>query len=519
MFHFILSLLPLVLLIFLMGKRSPYPSWIALLISGGLTYGVRLFFFDSSPRLLHAGIIQGFLSAWTPILIIAGALFLFQTLENSFALHTIKTWLNGISSNTVAQLMIIGWAFIFFIEGVSGFGTPIALAAPLLVGLGYKPIQTLIFCLLMDTIPVSFGAIGAPTWFGFSHLNLDAATLLHIGQHSALLQSVMALIIPIWALKVLVSWRVIRQNSLFIFLSLASCIVPYMLFAQISTEFPSIIGGAIGLVVTVCLALGGVGLQPTKKKKNISAIPLSQRVKAFFPLWGTVLVLLLTRLDFFQIKPLLNATSPAFTIGNFSISSGGVLQLQNIIGTDISWKHAVLYVPSIIPFFLVSVISFWVLGMERFHIRRVFQTSFSRLKKPILTLIFALILVKLFWVGTQAPALILGSTMAEVLGNVWIIFAPFLGALGAFFSGSNTIANLTFGGVQLSAAQNLGVSPVPFLALQNIGGAAGNMISISNIIAGGSVLGLVNKEGIILKKTILPLLVYCGVAGLLGLLL
>ena len=128
-------------------------------------------------------------------------------------MNTIKEWLNSISQNKIAQLMIIGWAFAFLIEGASGFGTPAALAAPVLVGLGFKPVRVAILALIMNTVPVSFGAIGTPTWFGFGSLGFSVAELIRIGYESAFIRFAAALIIPIIAFSFVVS---LRLNDCFI---------------------------------------------------------------------------------------------------------------------------------------------------------------------------------------------------------------------------------------------------------------------------------------------------------------
>ena len=108
---------------------------------------------------------------------------------------------------------------------------------------------------------------------------------------------------------------------------------------------------------------------------------------------------------------------------------------------------------------------------------------------------------------------IIGRTFAEITGNDWTVFSSFLGAVGAFFSGSNTVSNLTFGSVQLSTAETTGISVALILALQSVGGAMGNMICINNIVAVSSVLNTPNQEGAIIKKTIVPMLVYGAIAA------
>ena len=519
--NFVLSTLPLIMLIWLMVKRNSVSSFVALSVAAIMLYIIRICCFHEAHLLLHAGIIQGVLTAWTPILVIWGAIFLFRVLENSGALQTIKGYLRHITENKVAQLMIIGWAFSFLIEGASGFGTPTALCAPILVGLGFDPLKTVIFCLIMNSIPVSFGAVGTPTWFGLGDLGLESAALLSIGTKSALTHLAASSIIPILALRTMVRWQDIRQNIIFIALSIVSCMIPYTMLAFWNVEFPSLLGGSIGLVATIFLAQYQVGLPKTKKtqEKTVSAW---ECIKAFFPLWGIVLLLIITRVDFLPFKAWLNASTPFLDIpflglGILKISQNGVLELQGILGTSLDWKHALLYVPSFIPFLVIGILSFGVLKTPWKKQKCAYVESWRQIKKTMLTLTAALIFVKLMMVGAlNAPVLILGHGLGVMLGGLWPGFAALLGALGAFFSGSNTVANLTFGGIQMSVAQNLGFETTTILALQNVGGAMGNMICISNIIAACAVVGIHRKEGFILKHTIKPMIVYGVIAAIFG---
>ena len=183
---FIVSVAPIVLLVFLMTKRNATPSHVALPMTALLVYVLQLVYFGTDANLVNATVVKGVLTALTPILIIWGAIFMFRTMEASGGMDVVRGWLNGISANPAAQLMIIGWAFAFLIEGASGFGTPAALAAPILVGLGFPAVRVAILCLIMNSVPVSFGAVGTPTWFGFGQLGLSEAELLRVSAQSAL---------------------------------------------------------------------------------------------------------------------------------------------------------------------------------------------------------------------------------------------------------------------------------------------------------------------------------------------
>ena len=139
--------LPIVFLIFVMTKKNGLPSTVAFALAALIAYGVRIWFFGTSPNLANAAVVSGLLDALTPISIVFGAIFFFVALEKSGALNVLQEWLREISSNPVAQLMVVGWAFVFLIEGACGFGTPAALAAPMLVALGFPPMRVALLCL------------------------------------------------------------------------------------------------------------------------------------------------------------------------------------------------------------------------------------------------------------------------------------------------------------------------------------------------------------------------------------
>ncbi|AFG37663.1 L-lactate permease [Spirochaeta africana] len=539
--HIILSFLPIALLIYLMTKRNSTPSHIALPLTALATYLLGLTVFQHDPNLLHAAVLDGLLTAWTPILVIWGAIFLFRTMEATGSMHTIRSWLNTVTPNKIAQLMIVGWAFIFLIEGASGFGTPAALAAPILVGLGFPPLRVAIMALIMNAASVSFGAVGTPTWFGFAAIELTQAEILEIGVKSAVIHGAASLIIPLIALSFLVKWRHIRRNLGFIYLSIAATIIPYIGISMVNYEFPALIGGAIGLLLSVVFAKLGWGLDKneghlldtlhehhTPNIQEISRTRLAESeslIKATFPLWGTILVLLLTRIPQLGLHPLLNLSQPAAalslgSLGTFTITPSLTISLQDIFGTPTSWSHRLLYVPSLIPFALISLLTFIWYRSSRRSISSVFRASTDQMRNPAKALLGALVFVNLMMHGGDtAPVVIIGETLARITGVAWQYFSALLGALGSFFSGSNTISNLTFGPIQDSIAADTGLNRTTIMALQSVGGAMGAMISINNIVAVCSVLALQNSEGYILKRTARALVVYAIIAAAMSLLM
>jgi lactate permease len=522
---FLAAILPIAILIYVMTRKRPWPSHLALPFAAGLVYFTVLVYFRNDSNLVNATVVNGALSAFTPISIIWGAILLSQTMRRSGAEHVISQWLNGVSPNPVAQLMIVGWAFAFMIEGSSGFGTPAAIAAPLLVGLGFAPLRVAILALIMNSVPVSFGAVGTPMWFGFSPLALSSSEMLSVSWKSALVQGAAALFIPVMALRFVVSWSQIRRNLVYIYLSILSCVVPYMLLARFNSEFPSLIGGAVGFGLSTLLARHQLGLAPHAGSEPQSGPPPNRRarLRAFTPYLLLIAVLVVTRVRFLPFRAWLNAESPAWTLdlgslGQFSTSAALALKLSSIFGTTSTWSYNSLYVPALIPFGLVVLLCIPVLRIPLPIIREVVADTTRRLRDPSITLIGALIMVQLMMVGgDRSKTMIIGRTFADAVGGAWPFFAPWLGALGTFFAGSATVSNLTFGGIQSSIAQTLDVDRDAILALQSVGAAMGNMVCINNIIAVGSIINLVNQEGSILKRTVLPLLAYGLVAGLLGL--
>ncbi len=520
-----LSIFPIVLLIYLMVKRDAFPSYVALPLIAGIVYLLQLFYFKNEFIILNANIVSAIISVFTPISVIFGAILFNRMMESSGAMNTLRHWLGNISSNPVAQLMIIGWAFTFMLEGASGFGTPVAIAVPILAGLGFKPMQVVILALVMNSVPVSFGAVGTPTWYGFKTL-LDSGTIspvqvTQIGQISALIHFVAGLIIPILALRFVVSWKEIKENILFIFISILSCTIPYLIIAQFNYEFPALVGGAIGLLVSVRVATKGIGLsQKGTSDKPREPLAMGTLIKALSPTLLLIIILVLTRIKQLPLRALFNDNTEWLRfslgeLGDFQVSKGLIFSVGNIFNTGISDSYNLLYTPALIPFVVTVLLSIPIFTLSWGRAQNIFTSSFVQIQKPFLALVGAMIMVKLMMIGgNYSMTQTIGTGLSDATQHHWISFASFLGAIGSFFSGSNTISNVTFGAVQYSVASSAGLPISLILALQSVGGAMGNMVCINNIIAGCSVLGIDNAEGTILKKTVIPMLLYGVIAAL-----
>ena len=546
-----LAILPLALLVVVMTMARPrrwlpLPAHIALPAVAGLAYALQLLWFRagatpqgagaaSPTSWIHAAVIDGVLSALTPIGIVFGAVLFFKTMEASGAMHVLTGRIRGLSPNPVAQLMLVGWSFSFLIEGLCGFGAPAALAAPILVGLGFPPVRVAAMCLIMNSVPVSFGAVGTPIWFGLGELGLSPDELITVGTKAALINSVAALVIPVLALRLLLPWRTIRASIGFIVLTTLASVLPYAFAATLSTEFPSIIGGLSGTIVGALLAYRGIGLSTAEPTTVRTPEPATAdhpfgTLRAAAPLIAVVVLLAVTRIDQFGLRALLNADSPAAnldlgTAGSVWVTPGLVIGLREILGTDTAWRMPLLYVPFLIPFVLVSLLAIPALRIRRGAALAAWADTGRRLARPAVALVGALVLVKLMMLGgDDSPVMLIGRAMAAAAGSSWMFLAPLLGALGAFFSGSNTVSNLTFAPVQAAIARSLGLDITSVLALQTVGGSLGNMVCIHNIVAVAAVLGLRDRPepgqehlrgGVapILRLTVGPMLIYAAIAA------
>ncbi len=523
---------PILFLVFVMTKRGSWPSHLALPATALIVLMLRVLYFSGGPTETGAALIKGTLSAVTPLAIIWSAILLADFMKRSGAQSVVNRTLNEVSRHPVAQLMLIGWAFAFMLEGASGFGTPAAIAAPVLVALGFPPLRVAMLTLVMNSVPVSFGAVGTPTWFGFAPLGLPEETLLQIGVKSAWIHTVASFIIPAIALGFVLDRGLIRRNLVFILLSSLSCSLPYLVLAHYNYEFPSLIGGAIGIAITILLSRYRIGLSAYEPADRCETVPSEEtghdvylRNKpgwvAFLPYLLLIGILIVTRIPELGLRSLLTLAEPALNLnlgllGEFQLSAAFVFELRNILGTETRWNFASLFVPAFIPFLLVVLLSMPIFATPGGVLKQSFAAATYRLKFPAITLVGALVMVELMMNNSGekgSMTVIIGTSMADLTGTSWQYGASLMGALGAFFAGSASVSNLTFGAIQQSIALETGLDPVSILALQSVGGAMGNMVCINNIVAVSTILGLTNCEGEILKRTVIPMFVYALIAA------
>ena len=531
----------------LVGLRMPARSSMPLVYL--VTALLALFVWQVPAIRVAAASLQGLVIAADILLIVFGAILLLNTLKHSGALTVIKDSFARISPDPRVQIIIIVWAFGAFIEGAAGFGTAAAILAPLLVALGYPAMAAVILGMLLQSTPVTFGAAGTPVLVGLSGgligTELDAVLAANQMTQAEYLQQVTNQIVIyngiagtfIPLIMVLMttrffgankSWREGFSAAPFALFGGLAFTVPYALIGVLlGPEFPSIIGGLAGLGITILAAKANF-LTP----KDTWAFPASRDWpgewlgtihvhhvqahsqtdlplwKAWLPYWIIALLLMLSRL-------------PSLPLGDWL--SSVQINFTDIFGSDISASSKPLYLPA--TAFLVSVaITIRLHRMKFGAVKKAVGESAQTLLGAGIVLIFAVPMVRIY-VNSEINAqeiasmpLAMADWVAQTVGASWPLFAPAIGALGAFISGSNTISNLMFSAFQFGVAEQLGISTIVIVALQSVGAAAGNIMAIHNIVAACATVGLLDREGAILRKIFLPTLYYVLLVGLLGLL-
>lgn len=511
-----------------------------------VTILLALFYWQVEPITIAAASIEGLIIAGKVLYIVLGALLLLFILVHSGAVTTIRNVFTQISPDPRIQVVIIAWAFGTFIEGASGFGTPAAIAGPLLVVLGFPPLAAVMCALIIQSTPVSFGAAGTPILIGVhdglagqaivdtyiatqSHIgSLDELVFL-IGGKVALFHAAIGFVIPLFVVTLLTrffginrSWREGLEVWKFALFAGVVFVVPYAIFANVlGPEFPSLIGGVIALIATTIAAKCGL-FQPEKiwqfpeetdwlanwkASEPVHEPHANEKViaawKAFIPYALIGVLLVITRLPELPVK---------------SFLSGFKLSIPSILDTNINASINFLYLPGSI-FILVVLICLPLFKMTKAEVFAAVKSTSRAFKNAAVVLIFAVPMVRIFIqsdinsAGLGSMPIELAQTIASLSGQAWPIFSAPIGALGAFIAGSNTISNLTFSLFQFGVGIKTGLSPLLIVALQAVGGAAGNMICIHNIVAASATCGLSGQEGNLIRKTIIPTIYYLLMAA------
>ncbi|MBQ3704734.1 MAG: L-lactate permease [Oscillospiraceae bacterium] len=534
----LIASIPILLVIVLMIAFNK-PAKVALPIGWAVAMLIALFYWRQDAKTAFAWALDGFLEAIGTLVIILGAILIMNTLKHSGAVTAIQRVFNNVNPDRRIQAIIVGYVFGAFIEGAAGFGTPAALAAPLLISLGFPPLCAAIVALIYNSVPVVFGAVGTPTNTAAAVVSQSVTDLggdaeaykMALTKYSAISQAACGLFIVFFGVYIMC--RLFGKNRSG---KEALAALPFAMFTAVvfdaffllmafffGPEFPSLVGAILTLFVVILAARKGF-LCPKEvwdfePRENWDHAWLSKQevkkdvdngmsyVLAWTPYVLIALILDATRLNWFGLKTLL--TSSAFKVS-----------IKNILGNEkVNWTWNWGWCPGIFPFILVCVLTFFLHKMPMQKVKESFSDTFNQCLGAAIALFFGVSMVYIYrntgmnaQLSNESMLYAMAEALAHIFQSAYIIIAPIIGVIGSFMSGSNTVSNTLFSGLQFQTATLVHMSPVLIVALQNIGGAAGNMVCVNNVVAACATTGTMGNEGKIIKTNALPCLIYCLIA-------
>lgn len=499
-----------------------------------------------------ASTVEGFIVTLEILYIVFGAILLLNVLQESGAISKIRQGLLSISRDRRVQLVVIAWLFGGFIEGASGFGTPAVICVPLFVSIGFPAMAGVIAMLLIQSTASAFGGIGVPILIGLeSGLEGDAAIQQEVAQRgmdfstylaeivakTGLIQGAIGVFMPLLLIMAITTyfgkrrtWKDALPATRFALFAGLAFVIPYTLTAVlIGPEFPTLLGGLVGMAIVLPAAKrgflapkqkwdfpdpsewpaswSGTSLSSLADTANTTPVKMSA-IKAWIPYILLSLLLFLSRVRALPLRGWLQSVQ---------------IDFLNIFGTTVSISTQPLFLPGTF-FIVVVIVAYFLYRMEAAQMQRAIAGAMQKLWGTALAIGASVPMAKVFInsdvnnAGLLSMPLTLADGVSSLAGAAWPFFAPFIAMTGAFVAGSTTVSNLMFGLFQFGVAQQIGVSTSLVLALQVVGAAAGNMVAVSNIVAAVSTVGLMGREGIVLRKVLPVNLIYLFAAGLIGIL-
>ena len=454
---------------------------ITFLYTGGLAYAVWRMTIEA----LLGSTLRGVLVGFDIVLIVFGAIFFLEFLKEVEVMDSIEYYLTTISGDERVQVIILIWFFGSFLEGVAGFGTPAAIIAPLLVGLGFSPVKSVALALIGNTTAVVFGAVGTPIRVGF-----ETVSVTGVAEQAALLNIGVGSFVPLILLGVLLYGRegwisLVKEAIPFALLSGLLVTVSTYFATFIGPEFPSLIGPLIGFFF-ILLALQIPFFVPKNsagtKKKSISGSPRHSVLKTIGPYLLLVLLLGIGRV----------------ILGSIQLPLPG-----NIV-------HSVNFFNPGLLFFLTTILCTFFYTETFSSLREPFNRSKSMILAPFIVILFVAGFVEIL-LNTDNNLSGLG-TMVEVFSQgiptaILTVISPFIGAFGSFITGSATVSNILFGPFLERSAIETGVSHSTVLAGQVVGAGIGNMIALTNIVAAQAAVKITGEEVTIIRIVMIPVIV------------
>ena len=468
----ILAVIPVLLLIILMAffKMSGDKSSIISLI---VTMLIALFGFAFSVDNLFYSFLYGALKAVSPILIIIlMAIFSYNVLLKTEKMEIIKQQFASISTDKSIQVLLLTWGFGGLLEAMAGFGTAVAIPAAILISLGFKPIFSATVSLIANSVATAFGAIGTPILVLAKETNLD---VLHLSTNVVLQLSVLMFLIPLVLLFLTDSKLKSLPKNIFLALlvggvSLAS---QYVAAKYMGAESPAIIGSILSIIVIVIYGK----LTASKEEKTRKSL-----------------------------------TSPLFPGLRHTLENNWITRISlpinaSTVNYTISWlTHAGVLL------FIGTFIGGLIQGAKVKDLFIVLWNTVKQLKKTFITVICLVGLSTIM--DSSGMIAVIATALATATGSLYPLFAPVIGCLGTFITGSDTSSNILFGKLQASVAGQIHVSPDWLSAANTVGATGGKIISPQSIAIATSAGNQQGKEGEILKAAIPYALIYVAITGI-----
>lgn len=492
--NLIIAIVPVLSLIVLMAffKMSGDKSSIISLV---VTMLIAFFGFHFPLDDLLFSFLYGAMKAVSPILIIIlMAIFSYNVLLKTEKMEIIKQQFSSISTDKSIQVLLLTWGFGGLLEAMAGFGTAVAIPAAILISLGFKPIFSATVSLIANSVATAFGAIGTPVLVLAKETSLNVQTL---STNVVLQLSVLMFLIPLILLFLTnPKLKSLPKNVLLTLLvgsvSLGS---QYIATRYMGAESPAIIGSILSIIVIILYGK----LTATKEEKNQRNILKSKEI---FKAWSIYLFILL----------LIIVTSPLFpglrnTLENNWVTHISLPINMSTVNYTISWlTHAGV---------LLFVGTFAGGLIQGATVKELFVVLWKTVKQLEKTFITVICLVGLSTVmDTSGMISVIATALATITGNLYPFFAPIIGCLGTFITGSDTSSNILFGKLQASVAGHIQVSPDWLSAANTVGATGGKIISPQSIAIATSAGNQQGKEGEILKAAIPYALVYVCITGI-----
>lgn len=496
---------------------------IAAIITVALAVLVAVLVYGMPPSMALAATGYGFLYGLWPISwIILAAVFLYKLTVKTGQFEIIRASVLTITADQRLQMVLVGFCFGAFLEGAAGFGAPVAITAALLVGLGFNPLYAAGLCLIANTAPVAFGALGIPITVAGKVTGIDPFL---IGQMAGRQLPLLSLIVPFWLVFIMDGAKGVKETwPALLVAGLTFAFVQFFTSNFWAYELPDITS-ALASMVALSLFLKiwqpsrmfsfqSVGAQamPTPTGTTYS---FGQILKAWSPfIILTIMVTIWTLPEFkalFAPKGAMEAWTMSWHIPGLD---NQVIRDVPIVGKPT--PYAAVYKFDIIAatgtsILLAALISAFILRVSPKMFVETFAETFTSLLKPIFTI--GLVLGFAFIANYSGLSSTLGLAFAAT-GALFPFFSPFLGWLGVFLTGSDTSSNALFANLQAVTAQQIGVDPILTVGANTTGGVTGKMISPQSIAVACAAVGLVGKESDLFRFTVKHSLLFATIIGI-----